>query len=91
MDPWTLLAKFKLKSEEALGAIPGLNYVIVRPAIIYGIGDKQGISKLGRGEWSVGRDGTILHCSSPVYTQGIKECVLRYLTPVVYRERFRRV
>lgn len=39
------MARFKLQVEEDLATIPGLNYVILRPAIVYGIGDKNGISK----------------------------------------------
>ena len=66
LDPWTNVAKYKLKAEQALATIPGcvllycltciqllhadsfcrLNYVVVRPALIYGVADKQGISKL---------------------------------------------
>lgn len=44
LDPWTVLAKYKLKAEEALKNVPGLNYVILRPAIVYGTGDKQGLT-----------------------------------------------
>ena len=43
--PWTLLAKHKLRAEEELAKIHGLNYVIVRPALVYGPGDMSGISK----------------------------------------------
>lgn len=39
---------FKLKAEQAVRETPGLNYIIVRPAIIYGVGDKQGLS-----EWAL--------------------------------------
>lgn len=42
--PWTSVAKYKLMVEEELKNISGLNYVIVRPAIVYGIGDMQGIT-----------------------------------------------
>ncbi|XKL66942.1 hypothetical protein PGB90_010362 [Kerria lacca] len=45
-DPWTSIANFKLMSEKSLTTIPDLNYTILRPAIVYGIGDKTGISKL---------------------------------------------
>jgi len=44
LDPWTLLAKYKLKAEEELRKIPGLNLIIVRPAIVYGPGDVSGLS-----------------------------------------------
>ncbi len=43
LGPWTNLAKFKLQVEDELKNIAGLNYVIVRPAIIYGPGDRTGI------------------------------------------------
>lgn len=44
IDPWTNLAKHKLKVEEQLKNISGLDYVIVRPAVVYGPGDKLGIA-----------------------------------------------
>jgi len=44
LDPWTNLAKAKLEAEKAIKAIPGLNLVIVRPAIVYGPGDISGIT-----------------------------------------------
>jgi len=44
LEPWTLLARYKLQAEEALRKIPGLRLIIVRPAIVYGAGDLQGIS-----------------------------------------------
>jgi len=42
--PWTKLAEFKLQAEEAIKAIPGLNWIIVRPAIVYGPGDISGLT-----------------------------------------------
>ncbi|KAI9142916.1 hypothetical protein BKA69DRAFT_1109265 [Paraphysoderma sedebokerense] len=42
--PWTTLAKFKLQAEEELKKIPGLSLVIVRPAIVYGPADSQGLT-----------------------------------------------
>jgi len=42
--PWTKLAKAKLDAEEALLQVPGLDVVIVRPAIVYGPGDILGIT-----------------------------------------------
>jgi nucleoside-diphosphate-sugar epimerase len=42
--PWTKLAKAKLDAEEELRKIPGLNLVIVRPAVVYGPGDILGIT-----------------------------------------------
>jgi len=44
IDPWTNLAKAKLEAEKALKGINGLNFVIVRPAIVYGPGDISGIT-----------------------------------------------
>jgi len=44
LSPWTGLAKYKLKGEETLKTINGLNYVVLRPAIVYGPGDKLGIA-----------------------------------------------
>lgn len=44
LSPWTMQAKYKLKVEEELSKVEGLNYVIVRPGIVYGFGDKQGLT-----------------------------------------------
>ncbi|KAJ3415393.1 hypothetical protein HDV05_004987 [Chytridiales sp. JEL 0842] len=44
LKPWTHLAKYKLKAEEELKKIAGLNLVIVRPAIVYGPSDMLGIT-----------------------------------------------
>lgn len=43
-SPWTLIAKHKLKVEEELKKIEGLNYIIIRPAITYGMGDMDGLT-----------------------------------------------
>jgi len=43
-NPWTKLAFAKLKAEEALKQIKGLNLVVVRPCIVYGPGDITGIT-----------------------------------------------
>ncbi|CAL1300957.1 unnamed protein product [Larinioides sclopetarius] len=42
-DPWTVMARFKLQVEEEISTVPDLSYVILRPAIVYGVGDKCGI------------------------------------------------
>lgn len=42
--PWTTVAEYKAKAEEALAAIPGLSLVVVRPAIVYGVSDMLGLS-----------------------------------------------
>ncbi|KAJ8036359.1 dTDP-D-glucose 4,6-dehydratase [Holothuria leucospilota] len=44
LSPWTGIAKYKLQLEEELAKIEGLNYIILRPAIVYGIGDKTGLT-----------------------------------------------
>ncbi|XP_075231048.1 uncharacterized protein LOC142329952 isoform X2 [Lycorma delicatula] len=44
VDPWTSIAKCKWQVEQHLHTIPGLNFTIVRPAIVYGIGDRNGIA-----------------------------------------------
>ncbi|KAF2072819.1 hypothetical protein CYY_005862 [Polysphondylium violaceum] len=41
---WTLIAVHKLKGEEKLKEIAGLNLIIVRPSVVYGPGDILGIS-----------------------------------------------
>jgi len=43
-DPWTSIAKYELRAEEELRKIPGLNLIVVRPAIVYGPGDINGLS-----------------------------------------------
>ncbi|KAL2918560.1 hypothetical protein HK105_201961 [Polyrhizophydium stewartii] len=44
LKPWTLIAKAKLKAEEEIKKLPGLNLIIVRPAIVYGPSDILGIT-----------------------------------------------
>ncbi|XP_069102711.1 uncharacterized protein [Argopecten irradians] len=43
-EPWTHLARHKLDVERQLEDLKDLNYVIVRPAIVYGPGDRQGLT-----------------------------------------------
>eukprot|EP01129_Flabellula_baltica_P007697 TRINITY_DN300_c0_g1_i1.p1 TRINITY_DN300_c0_g1~~TRINITY_DN300_c0_g1_i1.p1 ORF type:complete len:368 (+),score=103.07 TRINITY_DN300_c0_g1_i1:24-1127(+) len=43
IDPWTGVARARLQAEEIIKA-SGLNYVIVRPAIVYGVGDQLGLT-----------------------------------------------
>jgi nucleoside-diphosphate-sugar epimerase len=43
--PWTHLAKHKLLVENHLQQMSDLNSVIVRPAIVYGLGDRNSLSK----------------------------------------------
>lgn len=40
-----MAAKQKLAIEHSLPDINGLDYVIVRPSIVYGVGDRAGLSK----------------------------------------------
>lgn len=42
--PITSVAKYKHDVEKELKNIPNLNYTIVRPAIVYGVGDRTGLS-----------------------------------------------
>ncbi|XP_065841954.1 dTDP-glucose 4,6-dehydratase-like [Oscarella lobularis] len=44
IEPWTPVASEKRKAEIELGKIDGLNHVILRPAVIYGTGDRLGIT-----------------------------------------------
>eukprot|EP00002_Diphylleia_rotans_P001804 TRINITY_DN1103_c0_g1_i1.p1 TRINITY_DN1103_c0_g1~~TRINITY_DN1103_c0_g1_i1.p1 ORF type:complete len:366 (-),score=106.39 TRINITY_DN1103_c0_g1_i1:222-1319(-) len=44
VKPWTRLAHAKHIAEQELAKVAGLNYVVLRPAIIYGPGDTAGIS-----------------------------------------------
>lgn len=43
-DPWTGIAKFSLRAEEELRKIPGLNLIVIRPVMVYGPGDINGLS-----------------------------------------------
>jgi len=43
-EPWTPYAQYKWKVEQELSNIAELNYVVVRPAIVYGPGDRAGLS-----------------------------------------------
>jgi len=43
-EPWTPYAQYKWKVEQELSNIANLNYVVVRPAIVYGPGDRTGLS-----------------------------------------------
>lgn len=43
-SPWTLTAKYKLKADQELKKIDGLQYIILRPAITYGVGDADGLT-----------------------------------------------
>ncbi|KAG8225282.1 hypothetical protein J437_LFUL001895 [Ladona fulva] len=43
IEPWTFVSKYKILVEEELKTVPDLNHVVIRPAIVYGKGDKNGI------------------------------------------------
>ena len=43
-EPYTISAECKLEVERELAKIAQLNYVILRPAVTYGIGDRVGLS-----------------------------------------------
>jgi len=43
VEPWTSIAKHKLEVEKEIKSINGLNYIVVRPAIVYGFGDRTGL------------------------------------------------
>ncbi|KAK3828531.1 MAG: hypothetical protein J3Q66DRAFT_322894 [Benniella sp.] len=42
--PWNTMATYKLKADEELQKIEGLNLVILRPAVVYGIGAMGGLT-----------------------------------------------
>ncbi|KAK9738343.1 NAD dependent epimerase/dehydratase family [Popillia japonica] len=44
VDPWSFIAKWKVQVEKELAGIEGLNYTILRPALVYGFGDKVGMT-----------------------------------------------
>jgi nucleoside-diphosphate-sugar epimerase len=43
IDPWTGIARARLRAEEIIQN-SGLNHVILRPAIVYGVGDQIGLT-----------------------------------------------
>ena len=44
LKPWTVQAKYRLLAEDALQQTAGLQWVILRPAIVYGMGDLTGLT-----------------------------------------------
>jgi len=44
LDPWTGIGTARLEAEQAVSHTNGLNYVIVRPSIVYGPGDVLGVT-----------------------------------------------
>ncbi|KAG0251950.1 hypothetical protein BG011_007300 [Mortierella polycephala] len=42
--PWNVMAEYKLKVDKELQDMPGLNLVILRPAVVYGIGAMGGLT-----------------------------------------------
>lgn len=46
IDPWTVEGRMKSKVEQELKNLePELNYTVIRPAIVYGVGDRRSLSK----------------------------------------------
>ncbi|XP_011875987.1 PREDICTED: uncharacterized protein LOC105566526 [Vollenhovia emeryi] len=43
-EPWTFVSKYKLQVEHELKNITDLKYTVLRPAIIYGCGDRNGLA-----------------------------------------------
>jgi len=44
IKPWTDIARASYEAEQIVAKTPGLNYVIVRPAVVYGTGDVLGLT-----------------------------------------------
>ncbi|KAG6448245.1 hypothetical protein O3G_MSEX005351 [Manduca sexta] len=44
VDPWTVEGRMKNKVEQELKNMDGLNYTIIRPAIVYGVGDRRSLT-----------------------------------------------
>jgi nucleoside-diphosphate-sugar epimerase len=44
LDPWTAIAQAHVEAEGLVRATPDLNYVIVRPATVYGTSDQLGLT-----------------------------------------------
>ncbi|KAJ0177603.1 hypothetical protein K1T71_006476 [Dendrolimus kikuchii] len=45
VDPWTVEGRMKCKVEQELKSLePELNYTVIRPAIVYGIGDRRSLT-----------------------------------------------
>jgi len=44
IKPWTGIGRAKAKAEESLKGVNGLPLIIVRPGIVYGVGDTKGLS-----------------------------------------------
>ncbi|XP_045184005.2 uncharacterized protein LOC123542289 [Mercenaria mercenaria] len=42
-DPWTHMAQHKLQVEHQLKDLTGLKYAVIRPGIVYGLGDRNGL------------------------------------------------
>lgn len=43
LEPWTLVAKLKSQVEKELSCVDGLQYTVLRPGIVYGLGDRNGL------------------------------------------------
>ncbi|KAG7174992.1 uncharacterized protein LOC121858644 [Homarus americanus] len=43
-NPWTVTSKCKYQVEKEIKSLPDLNWIIVRPATVYGLSDKTGLT-----------------------------------------------
>jgi len=44
LTPWTCIGTARLEAEQVVSNTPDLNYIIVRPSLVYGVGDMTGIT-----------------------------------------------
>lgn len=44
LEPWTFIARWKSRVESELKHIPNLRFSVLRPAIVYGLGDRNGLT-----------------------------------------------
>jgi nucleoside-diphosphate-sugar epimerase len=44
LEPWTFVGKYKAKAEQEVSNVPNLNWTIIRLPIVYGIGDRRGLT-----------------------------------------------
>jgi dTDP-4-dehydrorhamnose reductase len=51
-EPWTFVAKHKLQVEQELRNMADLRYTVLRPAIVYGCGDRNGLGNTRRTDYA---------------------------------------
>ena len=61
-EPWTAVARYKLQVEHFLESVPDLNYVILRPALVYGLADKTGLSEWFLSRYTFNYNNTNMSC-----------------------------